>query len=154
MTASAPTDASDESVIAFVEHYVSLSKGKRFDAKRALWDPEESQPILRPEEATQAFVGWPALERYWSHSNSVMRDLETRCWGFHVHRLSAQAALVTYTQRWKASLTDAASLLSGPIASTVRVVLALRDRGSGWRIYLCIESHVDGVEYARALLRR
>ena len=140
-------------IVDFVTAYVALSKGKRFEDKRALWDADESQPLLRPEESGSALVGWPAIDAYWSRSKETMRDLETRFWDFGVTRLADDIALVTYAQRWRAHMADASSLLSGPIASTVRVVMALRNRGSGWRVFLCVEGHVDGVEYFRSLIR-
>ncbi len=147
------TRASDQEIADFVRAYVALSKGKRFAEKRALWDADEPFPLLHPEEASVALVGWPALNAYWSHSNAVMRDLETQCWDIGVTWLGPGNAIATYLQRWRATLENASSLLSGPIASTVRVVLGVRNRGPGWRVFCCVESHVDGVEYFRLLLQ-
>jgi len=141
----------DEELIEFVRHYISLSKGMRFDEKRRFWDEEEPQPILAPEEAPSPLVGWAAIDGYWAASRQSMSSLRTLCFDFHVNPLSPNLAVVAFKQRWIAQLSGSGPLAAAPLAATVRSTWVLRRRPAGWRILCIVEAHVDGIQYFRSL---
>jgi hypothetical protein len=140
-----------EILIALVRDYIALSKGQRYEDKRGFWDADEPHPVLSPEESNEAHIGWPAIENYWGHSRGSMASLETECWDIEPTPLSPTLALITFKQRWTATLSGQGPLTGTPIAATVRVSMAVRKRGADWKIFMSVESHVDGPTYFRAL---
>lgn len=142
-----------QAIEALVHAYLALSSGADLGAKRAFWDADEPFPLLAPEELPQALIGWAAIDRYWSETGALLDGLHTELLSIHARRLTQDWATAIYAQRWRASIPSAAALLPRPIASTVRVMMGLRQRASGWRICSIVEGHVDGVEYFRAHYR-
>ena len=135
----------------FVDTYIHLSTGMKFEEKRELWDPEEACPVLIPEEAQEPLVGWPAIEGYWQNTRHTLHSLTTEWWDLHVQRLSGDEALLLFKQRWRARMHESAYFSAEALASTVRVTMGVRRRPAGWRIFMSTESHLDGVEYFRAI---
>jgi hypothetical protein len=154
MSASETPGGEAETLVALVRAYIALSKGQRYEEKRAFWDAEEPQPLLSPEESNAPHIGWPAIETYWSHARGSMASLETECWDIEPLLLSPGFALVTFKQRWTAVMSGQGPLTGVPIAATVRVSMAFRKRDGRWRIFMSVESHVDGATYFRALYAR
>lgn len=138
-----------ETLRALVHAYIGLSKGQRYEEKRAFWDAQEPTPVLSPEESNAPHVGWPAIGAYWNHARGSMASLETECWDVEPVLLSPSLALVTFKQRWRAVMSGDGPLTGTPIAATVRVSMALRKRGHDWKIFMSVESHVDGPTYFR-----
>jgi hypothetical protein len=136
---------------AFLNKYIGLSHGMRFDEKRAMWDLDEPTPVLSPEEVMQPLIGWPAIERYWGETRESIESLSTEWWDLHVQRLSPDFALLLFKQRWRAIMIPASIFSDKHIASTVRVSMGVRKLSDEWRIIFSVESHVDGVVYFRAL---
>jgi hypothetical protein len=145
------SDQLDAEFLRFIDSYIHLSTGMRFEEKRRLWDSEEPCPVLIPEEADQPLVGWPAIEGYWQNTRHTLQSLTTEWWDLTVQRLSDDEVLLLFKQRWCAEMQASAYFSTRPLASTVRVTMGARRRADGWRIFMSTESHLDGVEYFRAL---
>lgn len=139
---------------ALIGRYVALSEGMRFAEKRAFWDEEEPNPVLKPEEVGAPLVGWAAIDGYWRDTRSALASLKTDCWDFTLNPLSEDVVLALFKQRWVARMNGPVYLSAAPIASTVRVTMGLRRRDAGWKIFLAVESHVDGIEYFRNVFSR
>jgi ketosteroid isomerase-like protein len=147
--------ADDRAVIEhLLREYVALSAGLRHAEKRAYWDPDETTPVLAPEEAAETLVGWEAIERYWGGSRETIADLRTECFDVHVNLLAPDVAVALYRQHWTATMAAPRFLAGAPLAATVRATCLLRRRPAGWRIYALVEAHVDGAEYFAELYRR
>lgn len=140
-----------ETLRALVRDYIMLSKDQRYAEKRAFWDLEEPRPVLSPEESNAPHIGWDAIEKYWSHARGSMASLETVCWDIEPILLCPSLALITFKQRWMATMSGQGPLTGTPIAATVRVSMALRKRDGAWKIFMSVESHVDGPTYFRTL---
>jgi hypothetical protein len=138
-------------LIALVRAYIALSAGQRYREKRAFWDAEEPQPLLSPEESSAPHIGWPAIEAYWARSRGSIESLHTECRDIEPLLLAPRLALVTFTQRWRGTLRGEGPLGGMPLAATVRVSMGLRKRAQDWRIFMSVESHVDGPTYFRTL---
>jgi len=137
-----------------VTRYIGLSDGMRFAEKRDFWDREEDTPLLAPEEVGTPLVGWQQIEAYWGATRTSLQSLRTECWDMVVNPLSGNEALAVFKQRWIAQMSGPALLAAAPLASTVRVSMGLRRRDATWKIFMSVESHVDGVEYFRDVVAR
>jgi len=137
-----------------VTRYIALSEGMRFAAKRSFWDTEEATPLLAPEEVGAPLVGWQQIEAYWGATRTSLQSLRTECWDIVVNPLSESEVLALFKQRWVAQMSGPALLAAAPLASTVRVSMGLRRRSATWKIFMSVESHVDGVEYFRNVVAR
>ncbi len=71
------TDVMPE-IAALVAQYVGYSEGMNFEGKRSLWDQDDPQPLLMPEEAHEPIIGWAAINAYWSKSRVIMESLKSR----------------------------------------------------------------------------
>ncbi len=133
-----------------VETYVGLSKGMRFEEKRAFWDAEEARPLLKPEESPTALIGWPAITDYWTQTRRSLRNLESRCWDVSAVQLERDLALVIYKLAWRAEV-DGPFLSGAPLGALVRVSAFLRFRGGAWKFFAYVEGHLDAVAFAAAM---
>lgn len=139
---------------AIVTRYIGLSDGMRFAEKRGFWDAEEATPVLAPEEVGTPLIGWQQIEDYWGVTRTSLQSLKTECWDIVVNPLSESEAIALFKQRWVAQMSAPALLAAAPLASTVRVSMGLRRRNATWKIFMSVESHVDGVEYFRDVIAR
>ncbi|GMU68648.1 MAG: hypothetical protein AMXMBFR37_09800 [Steroidobacteraceae bacterium] len=137
-----------------VNRYIGLSDGMRFAEKRQFWDADEDTPLLAPEEVGAPLVGWQAIEKYWGATRATLQSLRTECWDIVVNPMSETEAIALFKQRWVARMTAPEYLAAAPLASTVRVSMGLRRRAATWKIFMSVESHVDGVEYFRDVVAR
>lgn len=108
-----------------VELYVALSKGMRFEEKKAFWDADEVRPLLKPEESATVLVGWPAITDYWSQTRRSLKNLESRCWDVSPVQLDQDLALVIFKLAWRAEV-DGPFLSGAPLGALVRVSAFLR----------------------------
>jgi hypothetical protein len=130
-------------LVPLIERYVSYSEGMNFAGKRALWDGDEPEPLLMPEEAPAPLVGWAAIDAYWTKSRAVMTSLKSRTANHRCRRLAPDIALATYDLRWIATLAGAPGLERKPIAADVRVTALLRLKPEGWRYFHLMEGPID-----------
>jgi ketosteroid isomerase-like protein len=137
-----------------IERYVSYSEGMNFAAKRALWDTADPAPLLMPEEAPAALIGWPAIEAYWSQSRTVMASLKSRSANHRARLIAPDIALATYDLRWVATLAGPSAAPRQPIAADVRVTALLRRKPEGWRFFHLMEGPVDLLAMARLAAER
>ncbi len=141
-----------DEIESLVAEYVAASAGMRFEAKRALWDLDESSPVLQPEEIPQALIGWPAIDDYWAGTRGSLSELHSRYRELVHWRLAPDLAVASYSLRWRATLRDSA--ISSPLAADTRVTLLLRRRPPGWRIFHHVESALSLRTVATRLERR
>ena len=126
-----------------VATYVGYSEGMNFEGKRALWDQDDPQPLLMPEEAHAPLMGWPAINAYWSKSRVIMETLKSRSANHRARLIAPDIALVTYDMRWVATLAGPPQVPRKPIAADVRVTALLRRKPQGWRFFHLMEGPVD-----------
>lgn len=136
-----------QNLVEFFRDYVALSKGMRFDKKRAWWDEYELCPVLKPEESTNILTGWPAIQNYWDATRAALNDLSSSIDEIQTNWINESLAITTFKLRWKANM-DGPFLGGGPLGALVRVTAATRLKPPGWRIFSYIEAHVDPMTYA------
>jgi ketosteroid isomerase-like protein len=137
-----------------VATYVGYSEGMNFEGKRSLWDQDDPQPLLMPEEAHQPLIGWVAINAYWSQSRVIMESLKSRSANHVARQIAPDIALVTYDMRWVATLAGSAKVARKPIAADVRVTALLRRKPEGWRFFHLMEGPVDLLGMARLAAER
>ena len=146
------TRNSTDEIEELITRYIALSAGMRFAEKRAFWDEEETTPVLAPEELGVPLLGWREIDAYWGETRSALLSLQTEYWDLVVSPLSDSIAIALFKQRWVSKMAGPAYLAGAPLASTVRVTMGLRRRRQTWKIFMSVESHVDGVAYFRSVL--
>ena len=139
-------------IIAVIQRYVACAATMDFAGRKALWDADEPEPILCPEEASEALIGWQAMDAYWSQSRVVMADLKARATGFSITLLAPDIAWATYENRWIATM--AGSTPEPPIAADVRMNAMLREKPQGWRYFQLLEGPVDLMTMSRQAAER
>jgi ketosteroid isomerase-like protein len=148
------SDALTREIDALVGQYVAYSETMNFDGKRALWDHDEPHPLLMPEEAAEALVGWDAINAYWSKSRVIMESLKSRSANVQARLIADDIALATYDMRWVATLAGPAGVQRKPIAADVRVTALLRRKADGWRFSHVMEGPVDLLTMAQLAAQR
>ena len=139
-------------IVAVIKRYVGCAATMDFAGRKALWDADDPQPILCPEEATEPLIGWQAMDAYWSRSRVVMAELRAQASGFCINLLADDLALATYENRWIATMAGAAP--EPPIAADVRMNALLRKKPQGWRYFQLVEGPVDLVTMSRQAAER
>jgi hypothetical protein len=129
--------------------YVGYSETMNFAGKKALWDADDPSPLLMPEEARTALIGWNAIEAYWSKSRTIMDSLQSRSANHRVRQIDEDLALATYDMRWIATLSGPKEISRKPISADVRVTALLRKKSEGWRFFHLMEGPVDLIAMAR-----
>lgn len=135
-----------------VRRYVACAENMDFAARRALWDQDELQPILCPEESPEPLIGWAALDEYWSRSRRSMAELRAEATDFNISELAPDIVWATYLSRWIARMAEAAE--SAPIAADVRMNALLRKKPEGWRYFQLVEGPVDLLRMSRQAAER
>lgn len=135
-----------------IEEYVGCAATMDFARRRALWDADEPEPILCPEEAAEPLIGWQAMDGYWSRSRVVMADLKAKAAHIRITLLADDIAWATYDNRWIATMAGPAA--EAPIAADVRMNALLRKTAAGWRYFQLVEGPVDLMTMARQAAQR
>ena len=139
-------------ILDTVQRYVACAQSMDFAGRKALWDADESVPILCPEEAKEPLIGWEALDAYWDRSRVTMADLRARAKNFTVMQLADDIALVTYDSQWVAHMVGPTK--EPPISARVRMNALLRKKPEGWRYFQLVEGPVDLMTMARQAAER
>ena len=145
------SDAVD-AIRAVIQEYVGCAASMDFARRKQLWDAEEAEPILCPEEAAEPLIGWQAMDGYWSKSRVVMADLQAKATNISITLLADDVAWATYDNRWIATMAGPAA--EAPIAADVRMNALLRRTGRGWRYIQLVEGPVDLMTMARQAAER
>ena len=143
-----------EELADLIATYVGYSEGMNFEGKRALWDQDDPQPLLMPEEAHAPLIGWPAINAYWSKSRVIMESLKSRSANHRARLIAPDIALATYDMRWVATLAGPANIPRKPIAADVSVTALLRRKPEGWRFFHLMEGPVDLLGMSRLAAAR
>ena len=138
-----------DDIAPLIDEYVGYSETMDFAGKKRLWDSDDPQPLLMPEEAHAPLVGWDAIDAYWSQSRVVMETLKSCAANHTAREIDHGVALVTYDMRWLATLAGPKSVHRKPISADVRVTALLRRKPEGWRFFHLMEGPVDLMTMAR-----
>jgi hypothetical protein len=144
--------SAEADIIAVIQRYVGCAASMDFAGRKALWDADEPEPILCPEEAGEPLIGWQAMDAYWSRSRVVMADLKAQATGLCIAMLADDLAFATYSNRWIATMAGA--LPEAPIAADVRMNALLRKKPEGWRYFQLVEGPVDLMTMSRQAAQR
>jgi len=144
----------EEELRARISAYLALSTGLRLESKKDFWDGEESHPLLKPEEAPAALIGWQAIEAYWAGSKGIMSDLTSLPRDIAVMALNPDLAVASFTQFWTATLSGGGILGGRSLAADVRVTQFWRRRAGQWLLFASVEGHLDPLLFARAMVRK
>ena len=142
----------EKEILETVQRYVGCAETMDFKGRKALWDPDETLPILCPEEAPEPLIGWQALDEYWSHSRVIMAELKAQASNFRILLLADAIALVTYDNRWIATMAGPAQ--EPAISADVRMNALMRRKADGWRYIQLVEGPVDLMTMSRQAARR
>ena len=123
-----------------IETYVSFSSGMRTDAKKDLWDVDDGDAVLKPEEVDAPLFGWAAIDAYWSGYKDIMSSLDARPRDIRVIEIATDLVVATCVVTWMATLNGPS--YPKPISGDVRVAAYLRRKPEGWRIFHYVEAPV------------
>jgi hypothetical protein len=138
-----------EDIATLIRQYVSYSEGMDFAGKKAMWDADDSTPLLMPEEAHAPLIGWDEINAYWSKSRVIMESLKSQTANHHAREIEDGIALATYDMRWIATLAGPKDAPRKPISADVRVTALLRKKPEGWRLFHLMEGPIDLMAMAR-----
>jgi hypothetical protein len=144
--------AEEAEIIAVIQRYVGCAATMDFAGRKALWDADEPEPVLCPEEAGEPLIGWQAMDAYWARSRVVMADLKAKASRFCITLLADNLALATYDNRWIAHMAGSSG--EPPIAADVRMNALLRKKPEGWRYFQLVEGPVDLMTMSRQAAER
>jgi hypothetical protein len=128
----------EQELTAFIEEYISYSGGMRTDAKKAMWDQDDDDVVLKPEEVDTPLFGWAAIDAYWGGYKDVMSSLDARPRDIKVVQLNEDLAICNWTTTWIAQLNGPS--YPKPIAGDVRGTAYLRRKPEGWRMFHYVEA--------------
>lgn len=128
-----------------IEQYVGYSATMDFAGKRAMWDRDDPQVLLMPEENKEPLIGWEAINPYWKDWSNVMEYIRSQSANHLARHLTPDLAVCHYDMRWVAKLRRAAK----PVSADVRVTSLWRKKPEGWRLFHLMESPIDGLTLMR-----
>jgi len=123
-----------------IDEYVGYSATMNFAGKRAMWDKDDPQVLLMPEENKEPLIGWGAIGPYWKDWSSVMEYIRSHAANHAARFLTPEMAVCIYDMRWVAKLHRSPK----PVSADVRVTSLWRKRPEGWRLFHLMESPIDG----------
>jgi len=139
-----------EPVIAALEE---AWKAHDFAAIKALWDTDDAQPIYIAEEAERPFTTWEEIDRYWSHTGTVLARVGHRTANRIIKAASDDIAIVLYDMHWNAEVAPGGLFGGEMMAGDNRVTIMLRRKPEGWRIFHYVEAPVAGMVQMRQHMR-
>ncbi len=139
-----------EEVIAALE---AAWRAHDFAAVKALWDTDDPQPIYIAEEAERPFTSWDEIDRYWSHTGTVLARVSHRTSNRLIKAASKDVAIVLYDMHWNAEVAPGGLFGGEKMAGDNRVTIMLRRKAEGWRIFHYVEAPVAGMVQMRQHMR-
>jgi len=127
-----------DEVADVLNRYVAHWNDWEMDAVRALWDPDEAEPIYVAEE-TPPMIGWDALARYWKVSEPRRSEHYIALTDLIVREIAPGVAHAFYMLSWNVYIYNN-RLYPKPIGGSVRATTLLRKKSEGWRLFHHIEA--------------
>jgi len=127
-----------DDIRAVLDRYVERWNAWDMAALRALWDPEEPEPIYVAEER-EALIGWEALASYWKVGEPRRSEHFIRFFDLRVRAMAPDLAHAFYKLSWNYFSRDN-PLYRHPIGGEVRATTLLRRKPEGWRLFHHIEA--------------
>ena len=140
-------------ITAVIEALEAAWKAHNFAAIKALWDTDDLQPVYIAEEAEKAFTSWAEIDRYWSHTASVLARVSHRTTSRVIKAASPDIAIVLYDMHWNAEVAPGGLFGGEVMAGDNRVNIMLRRKPEGWRIFHYVEAPVAGMVQMRQAMR-
>ncbi len=101
-----------------------------------LWDDQEEQPYLLPQEIARPIIGWDGLTAYYEAAKSRLVRCSMRVWDVNVKPLSSDLAVALYQMHWNGEIKGFDHLFG--IDS--RVTAIFRHRADRWLICHYVEA--------------
>ena len=104
-----------------------------------LWDPEEAEPFLLPQEIEQPLVGWEALRGYLRRAGARLDAASMRVWNVNVKLVAPDLAVALYEMHWNGLIRGVVR----PRGVDSRATVLFRRRGETWRICHYVEAPIS-----------
>lgn len=103
---------------------------------RALWDQDEHEPYVLPQEVTEPIIGWPAFDAHWKKSEARLRKCSMRVWDVHAKLLAPDLAIALYKFHWNGDIIG----FDHPVGIDSRATATFRRRNDSWKFIAYVEA--------------
>lgn len=135
-----------EEIAAFLDSYFEAWNRYDVPAMQAHWDEDEPTPVYVAEEC-EPHIGWPAILGYWNVDRSGSQRLLT--WReLTCVRAGAGVSIAFFHANWS-TFIPGNRLYPKPFGGPVRISMALRAKGAGWRAFHYVEAPLASIVQLR-----
>ncbi len=103
-----------------------------------LWDLNDPEIVIMPQEIEQPLVGEKGLRNYLTRSQARLHAASMRFWNLRVRSLAPDLAGALYEMHWNGQI----GAVARPLGSDTRVTAIFRRRKDQWRFTQYIEAPV------------
>lgn len=103
---------------------------------KALWDPNEPEPYILPQEVAEPTIGWAAFDAHWKKTEARLRKCSMRVWDVRVKLFAPDLALAFYKFHWNGDIIG----FDHPVGIDSRATATFRRSGDAWKFIAYIEA--------------
>jgi hypothetical protein len=103
---------------------------------RALWDHDEPEPYLLPQEVAQPIIGWPGFDTHWKKTEARLKRCSMRIWDVHAKLLAPDVAMALYKFHWNGDIVGFDHL----VGIDSRATATFRRRDGAWKFIAYVEA--------------
>lgn len=118
-----------------------------YDGLKLHWDQNDQAPLYIAEESDVVMTNWEDIEKYWSGTDAWNEWIVIDYYNYHVKRVDATNAIITFDLRFDVKLNDRPK----PIGGDNRGVVSLRKVDGIWKIHSWVEAPLAAITYVRKL---
>lgn len=134
-------------LVAVMDAVKSDWNAGNYDKLKSHWDISDTAPIYIAEESDVVMTSWPQIEDYWIGTDKWNEWIVIDYYNYHVKRVDASNAIVTFDLRFDVKLNDRPNAIGGDN----RGVVSLRKVDETWKIYSWVEAPLAAITYMRKL---
>ena len=103
---------------------------------RALWDADEPEPYLLPQEIEAPIIGWAGFDAHWKKAASRLKRSSMRVWDVHAKDIGGGLATAVYKFHWNGEIIGFDHL----VGIDSRATAIFRRKGDAWKFIQYIEA--------------
>jgi len=103
---------------------------------RALWDADETEPYLLPQEVPAPIVGWTAFDAHWKKAAGRLKRASMRVWDVKAKEIGPDLATAVYQFHWNGEIVGFDHL----VGIDSRATAVFRRKNGAWKFISYVEA--------------
>lgn len=103
---------------------------------RGLWDADETEPYLLPQEVSAPIIGWAAFDAHFKNAGSRLKRASMRVWDVHAKDIGPDLATALYQFHWNGEIIGFDHL----VGIDSRATATFRRKNEAWKFISYVEA--------------